>query len=206
MSMTQSGGIATVVLTAHGFSDGDPVLIAGADQAGYNGIKNITYVDANTFTFPVDAATVSPSTGTRTATGYDESYFPAVDYATYQNLDLILHETNGIIYSLDPTIYQDNGVPINAMPRLPNWDGGNNEHKMASRLRVIGDRVEADLLVRYYDDDYVTKSTFRRLDMSSQAAQLPRLGSFRRRAYELRHTENTALRIDEIEQDLKQGK
>lgn len=205
-TLTQTGGTATATKTAHGFSDGDPVTIAGANQSGYNGIQNITYVDANTFTYPVDSATVSPATGTVTATGYNESYFPAVAYATYQNLDLILHETNGIIYSLEPTTYQDNGVPINMMLRLQNWDGGNNEHKMIARFRAIGDRVAATLLVRYSDDDYVTNSTYRRLDMNAQSAQLTRLGSTRRRAYEMRHTENTALRLEAIEQDLKQGK
>ena len=194
-----------MTLTAHGFSDGDPVLIAGADQADYNGIHNITYVDANTFTFPISTSAVSPSTGTRTATGYNESYFPVVAYATYNNLDLVLHETNGIIYSLEPATYQDNSVPINLHIRLTPWDNGNNKHKQVTRAKVCGDLVDGDVLVRYSDDDSGTYSNYRHQDMNLQNSQLTRLGSTQKRVYEVRYTENTAFRADVLEQDFTQG-
>ena len=205
-NLTSSGTTATCTLTAHGFADGDPVSIAGANQTAYNGIVNVTRSDANTFTYPIASGQTTPATGTLTATGYTESYFPAVAYATYQNLDLILHETNGIIYSLEPLTFRDDGVPINVMLRTPNWDNGNNERKIVTRLRLIGDRVDTDVMVRYYDDDYVTPSNYRRFDMSTQKTQLTRLASTERRAYELKHTDNTALRVEALEQDFIQGK
>ena len=200
-TLTQSAGTATATKTNHGYSDGDPVLIAGADQAGYNGTFNITYVDANTFTYLVDSATVSPATGTITATGYNESYFPAVAYATYQNLDLVLHETNGIIYSLEPATYQDNGVPINVHLRLPNWDGGTQHIKVVNRGAVVGDVVDSSVLVRYSDDDYTTYSDYRPQDMASQTSKLTRLESTIMRGYEFRHTDNTAFRAEAWEQE-----
>ena len=200
-SLTQASGTATATLTAHGFADGDPVTIAGSNQAGYNGIQNITYVDANTFTYPVDSATVSPSTGTATAMGYTESYFPAVAYATYQNLDLVLHETNGIIYSLEPATYQDNGVPINFHLRLPNWDGGTQHNKVVNRGQVVGDVVDSSVLIRYSDDDYNTFSTYRSQDMSGLTSKLTRLGMTQMRGYEFRHTADTALRLETWEQE-----
>ena len=205
-SLTSSSGVATAAVTAHGYADGDPVLIAGATPSDYNGIFNITRVDANTFTYPVASGITTPATGTLTSKGYDESYYPAVGSATYQNMDLVLHKANGIIYSLETDTYQDNGVPINTMIRTPNWDNGNNDLKHISQLRIIGDRVDGDALVRDYDDDYVTASKYRRLDMSNQFSKLTRLGSPRRRAIEVRYTENTAFRVDAIDMEFKQGR
>jgi hypothetical protein len=205
-NLTSSGLTATAILTAHGFADGDPVLMAGATPSGYNGTFNITRVDANTFTYPIASTLTSPATGTITATGYNESYFPVVAYATYNNLDLVLHESNGIIYSLEPTVFQDNGVPINVMMRLPNWDNGNQQVKMIVQIRAIGDRVDTDVLIRYYDDDYVTASSYRRQDLSTQKTKITRLGSTFSRAYELKHTDNTALRLEALDQQFIQGK
>ncbi len=44
---------AYVTLANHGYSDNDQILITGASPAGYNGIKTITVLDANTFTYPL---------------------------------------------------------------------------------------------------------------------------------------------------------
>ena len=200
-NLTASVGVASVTLTAHGFEDGDPVLMAGASPSGYNGTFNITYVDANTFTYPVATGLTTPATGTITATGYNESYFAIVAFATYQNLDLVLHETNGIIYSLEPTIYLDNLLPINFHIRLKAWDGGSNKRKQVTRVRVCGDIVDTDVLVRYSDDDSTTYKNYRHQDLSTQTSHITRLGSTEKRIYEIRHTENTALRLDALEQD-----
>lgn len=68
-SLTQSAGTATATVTAgHGLTNLQQVTIAGASQAGYNGTFTSTYVSATVFTFPVDSGTVSPATGTITAT------------------------------------------------------------------------------------------------------------------------------------------
>ncbi len=66
-SITQTGGLATVTQTAHGYEDQDLVQIAGANQAGYNISGRITVTGANTYTYAVDSGTVSPATGTLTA-------------------------------------------------------------------------------------------------------------------------------------------
>lgn len=67
VTIARSGTVATVTHTGHGFSDFDLVAIAGADQAAYNGNKRITLVDANSYTFTVAGAPVTPATGTITA-------------------------------------------------------------------------------------------------------------------------------------------
>jgi uncharacterized phiE125 gp8 family phage protein len=68
-SLTQTAGLATATVTAgHGLTNLQQVTIAGATQAGYNGTFTATVVSATVFTFAVAAATVSPATGTPTAT------------------------------------------------------------------------------------------------------------------------------------------
>ena len=68
VTITQAGGTATATNVGHGFDIDDEAVIAGAAQAGYNGTQTILSVPtADTFTFAVDAGTVSPATGTITA-------------------------------------------------------------------------------------------------------------------------------------------
>ncbi|MBL8482926.1 MAG: hypothetical protein JNJ60_12080 [Rhodocyclaceae bacterium] len=59
---------ATATSTAHGFATGDTVTIAGATPSGYNGVYQVTVVDANTFTYYyLAAAPLGTSSGTITA-------------------------------------------------------------------------------------------------------------------------------------------
>ena len=204
ISLTSDGTTATASVLNHGFEDGDPVLIAGASPDDYNGTFNVTIVDDNTFTYTVPDTT-SPATGTITATGYDESYFPAVAYATYQNLDLVLHETNGTIYALDTDTFSDTDVPINVLLRLAPWDNGNKYRKTFSHIRAVGDLTDSTVLIRHSDDDYETWSTYRAQSMASQYSMLRKLGQGRRRAWEMRHTADTAGRWEALDQDFRQG-
>jgi hypothetical protein len=73
-TITQTGGLATVTHASHGYSTDDIILIADANEGGYNGTQKITVTDASTYTYPVDAGTASPATGTITAT------LPSVGY------------------------------------------------------------------------------------------------------------------------------
>jgi type IV pilus assembly protein PilY1 len=66
-SITQLLGTATATVPAHNYNTGDPVVISGADQAGYNGTFTVTVVDPSTITFAVPVLTASPATGTITA-------------------------------------------------------------------------------------------------------------------------------------------
>jgi hypothetical protein len=67
VSITRSGTVATVTVTAHGFANGVSVIISGAVQTDYNINAAITVVDANTFTYTVANSPVTPATGTITA-------------------------------------------------------------------------------------------------------------------------------------------
>lgn len=64
-SITRSGEVATVTRTAHGLATGNLVMIRGATQAEYNGVKRVTVVDANSFTIPVGAIPITLTSITR---------------------------------------------------------------------------------------------------------------------------------------------
>lgn len=68
-SITRAGTTATVTTAAaHGFGSGEDITIAGAAQAEYNGVQQITVTSTTTFTFEVSGAPATPATGTITAT------------------------------------------------------------------------------------------------------------------------------------------
>lgn len=198
-SITLSSTTATVTATAHGLSDGDPVLIAGANQAAYNGIKAISYVDANTFTFQTTAGTTTPATGTITATPYTETYFKYTKYIQAFNKDLLQHETNGTLVELTEAAYSDVGIPVNLKVRTGKLDGGNTNVKRYASLEVIGNKVSGTAYVRHSGDDYTTWSDYRPVDLSAERSTIRRLGADRRRSYELRYLDSTALQISSLE-------
>lgn len=73
VSITQTGGTATVTHTGHGLATNDYVVIRGAQADGYNKAAQITVSDANTYTYSVDSGLASPATGSPVA-----SYAPIV--------------------------------------------------------------------------------------------------------------------------------
>jgi len=204
-TITSSAGVATVTQASHGYADGDLITIAGANQAAYNGSFNITYVDANTYTYPVPLGTVSPATGTITSIGYIESYFNAVAYSVCSGSDLIQGESDGIVYKIDPSYYNDNGNYINTKIKTVRIDGGESKRKFVSKAEIIGDKVVATGLLRHTDDDYVTYSVYRPIDMNAKRSMLLRGGHTRRRAYEFRCTASVPLRLGALELDMEMG-
>jgi uncharacterized phiE125 gp8 family phage protein len=65
--ITRSSTTATATTSAaHGYSTGQRVTIAGADQADYNGTFEITVTGATTFTFTVANSPTTPATGAMT--------------------------------------------------------------------------------------------------------------------------------------------
>ena len=89
ITITRDGTTATATSTAHGFVTGQCLLIAGADQADYNGEFYITVTGDNAFTFTVANSPATPATGTITAkmapAGWTKSY-SGTNKAAYQML------------------------------------------------------------------------------------------------------------------------
>lgn len=199
-SITLSSTTATVTTaTAHGLSDGDPVNIAGANQAAYNGIKAISYVDSTHFTFQTTAGTTTPATGTITATPYTETYFKYTKYVNALGRDLLQHETNGTLCELVETAYSDVGNPVNVLIRTGKIDGGNINFKRFPCLDLIGNKVSGTAYVRWSDDDYVTYTKYRPVDLSLSRSVLRRLGSARRRSFDVKYLSSNSLQLAAIE-------
>jgi len=69
ISITQTGGVATVSHTAHGLATNQYVVIRGATEEGYNKVAQITVTGANSYTYSVDSGLSSPATGSPVSTG-----------------------------------------------------------------------------------------------------------------------------------------
>lgn len=198
-SLTQADGVATATATGHGFADGDPVTIAGATPSGYNGDVNIKYIDANTFSYPVSSALSTPATGTITATGWTEGYFPFGFYTNALSKDYLQHETSGKIYEISADYGDDAGAPIDWKVRTLPLNQGTVEKKTMARLSVVGDNTVGNMLVRYSDDDYSAFSKYRQIDLSAVNKQTRRLGDYRERALDFRYTGDNKIRIRSID-------
>jgi hypothetical protein len=202
-SITLSGTTATVTTAAaHNLTDGDPVLIAGANQAAYNGIKVITYTDATHYTFETTAGTTTPATGTITSTPYTETYFKYTKYIHALSKDLLQHESDGTLCEIVDTNYMDVAAPVNVLMRTGKIDAQTNDLKRHSRLTILGNKVSANAYVRYSDDDYTTNSKYRKVDLSAERSKIDRLGAAIKRSYEVRHLDNTSLQLSAIDVDM----
>ena len=201
-SLTQSNGVATATKSAHGFSDGDVVTIAGATPAGYNGTYNVTVNSSSEFTYEVSSALSTPATGTITATGTTETYFPFVYFTASGGNNYILHESNGKVYQFDSSFLDDDGQYIDCKIRTLRFDGGSTQLKTAGQVAIVADKVAGNMMMRYSDDDYSTYSKYRPLSLNQERPRYRRMGRFSRRAFEFRYTDSTRLRIAAIDVDI----
>ena len=64
VSITRASTTATVTHTAHGLSNGDKVVIRGANENEYVGIQTISNVTTNTYDYTVAGTPATPATGT----------------------------------------------------------------------------------------------------------------------------------------------
>ena len=69
VTITRSGGTATVTHTTHGLETGDIVVIRGADQPEYNGPFTITVTTVSEYTYTVSGSPDTPATGTIISSG-----------------------------------------------------------------------------------------------------------------------------------------
>lgn len=200
------GSILATMPLAHGQSDGDVVVIAGASPSAANGTFNLRYDtaihSALQFSYVPDTAVAGSITGSITAVFYYSTQFPAVYYARGTNTDLMLDETNGNVYNVDTDTYQDNGAPIDVHIISEREDNNQLAPKAWNEIAIVGDKQAGKLLVRYSDDDYTTFSKYRSVNLALKRPRLTQLGSAERRSFELRYTGNTPLRIKALEADL----
>ncbi len=202
-SITRSGTTATVTFgVAHTLSDGDPVLIAGANQSDYNGIFQVSYVSTTVVTIEVANSPATPATGTITGKPYTETYFKFPCYASGGGTDALLHESDGHIYYLSDTLYRDAGLPINEFARGARLDLDTLHPKKNPRISVVATSVSDTAMIRWSDDDCATFLAYRRATLSDEEPMIRRNGAFKRRTFELRYIGNTAPVMDALELEI----
>lgn len=139
-----------------------------------------------------------------------EGYFTCVAHAEDDGIHYLLDEDNGRIYEMDFDKYQDAGSTtddINVEITTVNYDFGTSRTKFCHRATLIGDEQTSASAVTldWTDDDYQTFSSTRSLDMSKTHPTAYNLGSFKRRAFRMKHTANTPLSLDTIELEISLG-
>ncbi|MDP1983032.1 MAG: PilC/PilY family type IV pilus protein [Sulfuritalea sp.] len=70
VTLARSGNTVTATASgAHGFNDGDSVVLAGATPTSYNGTKTITYLSPTTFSYPLTETPATTDTVTAATLG-----------------------------------------------------------------------------------------------------------------------------------------
>ena len=133
--------------------------------------------------------------------------FPIVASCVHNNVLIVQHETNGWLYVMSPTVYQDDAVNFTVLARLGRVDFDTSIRKFIQSLTPIGDVQSSttNTSLQYSDDDWVTLSTARTLDMSLVRPFSSNLGNFRRRAFQLSYAGNNPWRYEALELKIKLG-
>lgn len=203
-TITRSGTTATVTTaTAHTLNDGDPVKLSGATQTEYNGVFQAQVVSSTVFNIQVAGNPTTPATGTILAYPYTESYFKFTKATSYLGHNLLLHESDGHLYELLASQYQDATLPINYFARTVRLDGGTEAKKKLGAITVVADDADDFCMIRWSDDDCGSFSNYRVVDLDLEEPMIRRCGAFRRRTLELRHVGNTAPVLTALELEIE---
>ena len=113
--------------------------------------------------------------------------------------------TNGRIYTMSPTTYQDSAANFTVTIQTDNYWFGSPMIKFQAGLWVIGDNTTGSLSVTEADDDYTTFNTARTIDLSTSRKFLAEGGAFFSRAYRLTYADNYPLRLTTLSLNLTMG-
>ena len=128
-------------------------------------------------------------------------------YATQgaNNTILVLHTSNGKIYKLDPTLYQDDLAAILCWIITSRIDFGHTRQKRQFRFELVADKeTTGTCTVEWSDDDYGTWGAARTLDLTARPFTKAG-GVFRRRAYRIKKEDNYHFRAEAMELDISDG-
>ena len=128
VTITRSGSTATVTHTAHGLANSDKVLITGANQPEYTGVKTISNVTTNTYDYTVSGTPTTPATGTvkssqviidGTTDGVTGVISDTRSYGSDQPITgRVRRATSGTLYKTSPvvgTIDSSSGLSVNVL-------------------------------------------------------------------------------------------
>ena len=112
--------------------------------------------------------------------------------------------TTGKIYYVDPSVGTDDGVPIEMQAYTLKYDFDSMNLKSMQGIHVVCDQVGTNttMQLRWSDDDYRTWSDWRTLNFNPRA-YFSNLGSFRRRAFNLKYSAGLPARFEALEFDVR---
>lgn len=129
-----------------------------------------------------------------------------VRYSTEKNnVSYLQSPTTGKIYTLDPTVYQDDSSNFTVTIQLQEQDHDTAFRKFSSTFAIIGDTGSTTVSVSYSDDNYASYTTAATIDMSLPRKYVKGLGSYYTRSWKLEHTDNTSLRLEAVEETFRKG-
>ena len=116
-------------------------------------------------------------------------------------MSYLLSYAGGKIYKLNPDVYQDDGVSIGLQLVTNKYDMDTYYRKFLSSVKIVGDRYETgnEITLQWTDDDYQTWSGEKTITLTDDFPAFHRLGSFRRRAFKIKHNGNYPLRLESLE-------
>ncbi len=119
----------------------------------------------------------------------------------------LLHATNGCLYKMDPSVYQDDSVDILCELITNKYDMDTYHRKFMHSIKLVADRYDTTNNVEFYwsDNDYQSWSNVKTLELTDDYPAFQRLGSFRRRAFKLTHSSNNPLRVESLECEYSEG-
>jgi hypothetical protein len=138
----------------------------------------------------------SNSSGDHVAFNYDYQTDPL------NGTSILLHNTDGYLYVLSPDYHDDSGTSILADVYTSKYDGSTMNRKFMHNLNIVGD-LGPSFSIRWSDDDYVTWNTY--FNLSTTRPFISRCGSFRRRAFNIRHTADEDFRLEALEFEVDVG-
>jgi hypothetical protein len=119
----------------------------------------------------------------------------------------LLHNSNGSLYKLDPTTYQDDTTPIIVELVTNKYDMDTYHRKFMHSCKIVCDRyaVANSIKLQWTNDDYQTWSNVKTISLSDDFPAFQRMGVFRRRAFKLIHDTNNPLRVESLEVEYTEG-
>lgn len=133
--------------------------------------------------------------------------FPLVDFTQHSNTLVGQHATDGRIYTLSESATQDNGSSFTVLGRFKRFDLDDNVNKFVKTAYLIGDIQSSTTPVslQYSDDDWVTLSTARTMDMADVNPMAAAMGKFKRRSWQISYSGANSLRLEALELKLRMG-
>lgn len=107
--------------------------------------------------------------------------------------------TSGALYEFDQDVYADEIGATAARIRTPKIDDKTARFKTIGSAELIGDKIASYAMLRWTDDDYVSYSKFRTIDLDLERSRTRRLGNFSRRAFEILHVKDANFRMEALE-------